>query len=249
MFWGTYNNSYKFIELREDKMKKITAILLAIMCILLIFTGCTSTQNTDTYFESTTNTYKTSPSGYIISPGMPCEITGYLTYEVIEYDGEYLSVIDEAEELVRKWWNDDASFHRPQIIWVRITQGDFRGFQDFGYLFLDPNTTREDLIATVVHEWIHDLVPKSTLIDLEREGWGRTVMEMVVEAITIDILGEENVKPTGNYLYFKESSELWKHRNSLKRAYREGQDYSVYEKILGANSEEIIYMAEMQMSM
>lgn len=229
-------------------MKKISAILLAIMCILLIFTGCTSTQNTDTdmYLESTTNTFKTSPSGYIISTGMPCEITGYLTYEVIEYDGEYLSVIDEAEELVKKWWNDDSTFHRPQIVWVKITEGDFRGFQDVGYLFLDPNTTREDLLATVVHEWLHDLVPKSTLIDLEREGWGRAIMEMVVEAITVDILGEENVKPTGSYLYFKDRPELWKHREALKRAFREAQGYSAYKKILGANFEEIIYMAEMQ---
>lgn len=236
------------MELREDKMKKIAAIILSMMCILLIFSGCASTQNTDTdiYLESTNNTFETSPSGYITSPGMPCEITGYLTYEVIEYDGEYLSVVDEAEEFVKKWWNDDSTFHRPQIVWVRITQGDFRGFQDLGYLFLDPNTTREDLLATVIHEWLHDLVPKSTLIDLEREGWGRAIMEMVVEAITVDILGEDNVEATGNYLYFKSTPELWKHKEALKRAFREAQGYSAYKKILGANSEEIIYMAEMQ---
>lgn len=231
-------------------MKKIAAIILSMMCILLIFTGCTSTQNanTETYLETTSNTFETSPSGYITSLGMPCEITGYLTYEVIEYDGEYLSVIDEAEELVRKWWNDDSTFHRPEIVWVKIIEGDFRGFQDFGYLFLDPNTTREDLLATAVHEWIHELVPKSTLIDMERDGWGMAVMEMVVEAITIDILGEENVEATPNYYYFKNTPELWKHKNTLKRAFRDAQDYSVYEKILGTNSEEIIYMAEMQMS-
>ncbi|MGN1299327.1 MAG: hypothetical protein ACI4UE_05030 [Candidatus Scatovivens sp.] len=229
-------------------MRKIATIILIMMCILLMFTGCASTQNadTDTYLEPTNNTFETSPSGYISSPGMPCEITGYLTYEVIEYNGEYLSVIDEAEELVKKWWNDNSTFHRPKIVWVRIIEGDFRGFQDFGYLFLDPNTTREDLLATAVHEWLHELVPKSTLIDLERDGWGRAVMEMVVEAITVDILGEENVEPTGNYLYFKNRPELWKHREALKRAFREAQDYSVYEKILGTNSEEIIYMAEMQ---
>lgn len=220
-------------------MKKIASILLAILCIITILTGCSNSKNVDSNFT-------TSPSGYITSPGKPCEIIGYLTYEVIEYNGEYISVIDEAEELVREWWDDDDTFHRPEIIWVNITEGDFRGFQDFGYLFLDPNTTRKDLLATTVHEWIHELVPKSTLIDLERDGWGRTVMEMVVEAITVDILGEE-VEPTGNYLYFKDTPDLWKHRNALKRAFREKQGYSAYEKILGANSEQIIFMAEMRM--
>lgn len=230
-------------------MKKITSILLAILCIIVIFTGCTSTQNTDLDFdfESTTQTFTTSPSGYITSPGKLCEITGYLTYQVIEYDGEYLSVIDEAEELVRNWWNDDSTFHRPEIVWVKITEGNYRGFQDSGYLFLDPNTTRQDLLATVVHEWLHDLVPLATLIDLERDGWGRSVLEMVVESITIDILGEENVEPTGYYMYFKEIPELWKNREALKLAFRQKQGYSAYEKIFGLNSEEIIYMAEMRL--
>lgn len=232
-------------------MKKITSVLLAILCIVALFTCCSSTKSTevDPYIEITEGTIETSPSGYITSPGIPCEITGYFTYEVIEYDGEHLSVIDEAEELVKNWWKDDSTFHRPEIVWVEIQTVDFRGFQDTGYLFLDPNTTREDLLATAVHEWIHELVPKSTLIDLERNGWGRAVMEMVVEAITIDILGEENVDPTQNYYYFKETPELWKYKNTLKKAYRDGQDYSVYEKILGVNYEEIIYMAEMQVGM
>lgn len=224
-------------------MKKIAAILLMIICIITIFTGCSNSKIVKQPGIDRT----TSPSGYITSKGIICEINGYLTYEVIDYDGEYLSVIDEAEVLVKKWWNDDTTFHRPEIIWVDIIEGDFRGFQDQGYLFLDPDTTREDLLATTVHEWIHNLVPKSTLIDLEREGWGRTVMEMVVEAITVDILGEENVEPTGNYLYFKECPELWKNKEALKRAYRDAQGYSAYEKILGFNSEEIIYKAEMRM--
>ena len=217
-------------------MKKLASILLAILCIVMVFTGCSNSKMN----------IITSPSGYITSPGMPCEIIDYFTYEVIEYDGEYLSVIDEAEELVREWWDDDSTFHRPEIVWVEIQTGDFRGFQDVGYLFLDPNTTRKDLLATTVHEWIHELLPPDTLIDLERNGWGRAVMEMVVETITIDILGEENVEPTQSYYYFKETPELWKHKNALKKAYRDAQDYSVYEKILGVNYEEIIYMAEMQ---
>lgn len=229
-------------------MKKITSMLLVILCILVIFTGCASTQSTSTE-TSINDTFETSPSGYIITPGIPCEIEGYFVYEVIEYNGEHLSVIDEAEELVKNWWNDESTFHKPEIVWVDIQTGDFRGFQDSGYLFLDPNTTRNDLLATAVHEWLHELVPKSTLMDLERDGWGKAVMEMVVEAITIDILGKENVEPTQNYYYFEQTPELWKHKNSLKRAYREAQDYSVYEKILGVNYEEIIYMAEMQVGM
>ena len=242
MFWGTYKNSNKFMELRNVSMKKIASILLAIVCIVMVFTGCSNSRETGENFT-------TSPAGYITSPGKPCEIIDYLTYEVIEYDGEYLSVIDEAEELVREWWNDDSTFHRPEIVWVKITEGDFRGFQDVGYLFLDPNTTREDLLATTVHEWIHELVPPYTLIDFERNGWGRSVMEMVVETITIDILGEENVEPAGTYLYFKDSYPLWKHRNALKKAFRDGEDYSAYQRILGTNAEELIYMAEMQMPM
>ena len=223
-------------------MKKIAAILLMIICIITIFTGCSNSK-----IVKQPGIYRTtSPSGYITSKGIICEINGYLTYEVIDYDGEKLSVIDEAEELVRTWWDDDSTFKKPKIIWVDIIEGDFRGFQDPGYLFLDPDTTREDLLATAVHEWIHNLVPTSTLIDLEREGWGRTVMEMVVEAITVDILGEENVEPTGNYLYFKRCPELWEKREALKRAYKEARDYSAYEKILGKNYEEIIYMAEMR---
>lgn len=226
--------------------KKIAAILLIIVCIITIFSGCSNSEVKQP--EVTTSfSESTSPSGYITSKGKLCEINGYLTYEVIDYDGEYLSVIDEAEALVRAWWNDDTTFTTPKIVWIKIIEGDFRGFQDRGYLFLDPNTTREDLLATVVHEWIHNLVPLSTLIDLEREGWGRTVMEMVVEAITVDILGEENVDPTGNYLYFKECPELWEKREELKRAYREAQGYSAYEKIFGMNSEEIIRKAEMRL--
>lgn len=221
-------------------MKKIAAVLLVIICIITMFAGCSNS-------EIKQPEYTTSPSGYITSVGKPCEIIGYLTYEVIEYDGEYVSVIDEAEELVRAWWNDDTTFHRPEIIWVHITEGEFRGFQDFGYLFLDPRTTRQDLLATVVHEWLHELVPKSTLIDMERNGWGRAVMEMVVESITIDILGEENVEPTGEYLYFKDCPDLWEQKDALQRAYRDAQGYSAYEKILGTNYEEIINMAEMRM--
>ena len=111
MFWGTYKNSNKFMELRNVSMKKIASILLAIVCIVMVFTGCSNSKDIE-------ETFTTSPSGYITSPGKSCEITDYLTYEVIEYNGEYLSVIDEAEELVREWWNDDSTFHRPEIIWV-----------------------------------------------------------------------------------------------------------------------------------
>ena len=55
------------------------------------------------------------------------------------------------------------------------------------------------------------------------------------------------MEPTGNYLYFKKCPELWENREVLKRAYRDAQGYSAYEKIFGINSEEIIYKAEMRL--
>lgn len=231
-------------------MKKIAAVLLVFICIITIFImGCSKSEVKQPEETISFSEISTSPSGYITSKDMSCEIVGYLTYEVIDYDGEYLSVIDEAETLVKAWWNDDATFHRPEIIWVNIIEGDCRGFQDTGYLFLDPNTTREDLLATTVHEWIHELVPLTTLIDTKRGGWGRAIMEMIVESITVDILGKKNVKFTENYLYFKNCSELWNKKDALEKAYKEGRDYSAYEEILGNNYEEIIKKAEISMNM
>lgn len=204
-------------------MKKLTT-LLALILIVFCLAAC----------EEPTPQYNTTPDGFLLDSGIQCTINGFLTYEVISYDGELTSVIDEAEELVRQWWNDDSTFQRPTIVWCTIIEGNVRGFQDDGYLFLDPDTTHDDLLATTVHEWLHDLVDKYTLIS--NQGTGHQVMEMVVEAITVDILeGVAEVTPTDNYLYFEAHEELWSHKEALIVAFRQQKDFSVYREILGEN--------------
>ena len=219
-----------YLKGRNSMKKIITIITIAFLLFMsLTLVSCSEVDSIDT---NSTIGYLTTPSGYLLNPGIPCEIEGYLAYIVIDYNGELLSVIDEAETLVKNWWNDDETFSRPAIIWCNIFEGNIRGFQDEGYIFLDPNTTREDLLATVVHEWLHDLVGKDTLI--ASDGFGRPLMEMVVEAITVDILdGVVKVDPTSNYLYFEQNSDLYEHKQELISAFRKSRKFEAYDQIFG----------------
>ena len=213
-------------------MKKLASLIIT---FLLVFSLVACTQN-----SSQTELSKTPHTGYILTPGVVCTVDDTFSYEVINYFGDNVSAISKAESLVRDWWNDDETFHTPEFVWVTIHTGDIRGFQDPGYIFLDPNTSFNDLLATIVHEWLHELVAPSTLIDLERNGYGRPVMEMVVESITVDIMKSYPTEPTQNYLYFKETPELWNHKAELESAFRAQQDFSAYEKILGEDYQKII---------
>lgn len=215
-------------------MKKITSLVLI---ILLVFTlsACSS--------ENTSELATTPSMGYILTPGILCNVdagpSGTFSYEVLpSYNGDKISVVAEAEAIVRKWWNDDSTFRSPEIVWV-IIYGDFRGFQDPGYLFLDPNTSYADLLATAVHEWLHELVDPSTLIDLET-GWARPVMEYVVESITLDLLeGIVEVYPSSTYRQFK-GSALSRHLLKLQKSFRAEKSIEVYEEIFGENYKQII---------
>lgn len=221
-------------------MKKISALVLA---FILIFTlaACSSSSADIT----TTSELATTPYGsYLLSPGIVCDVdagaTGNFSYEVIpSYTGDKLSVVEKAEALVRKLWNDDSTFKTPEIVWITVLSGDIRGFQDPGYLFLDPNTSYEDLLATAVHEWLHELVDPATLIDLET-GWGRPIMEMVVESITIDILkGIVEVVPSSTYTELKDTV-LSKHLVQLQKAFRDQKGIEAYEEIFGEDFETIL---------
>lgn len=217
-------------------MRKLISILITISIILTAFCSCATTPKMTTELATT-------PNGYLIEPGEACTVEGYYTYEVVEYDGEHTNLIPEAEKLVRSWWNDDETFKNPEIVWVDIYE-DFRGFQDSGYIFLDTDATSEDILATIVHEWIHFLVDPSTLINYE-DGWGRTVMEMVVESITVDIMevAGYTVEPTPNYLYFKDNTKIWIHKVELEKAFRNQEDYTAYERIFGEDYIEIVETA------
>ena len=228
-------------------MKRLIPMIILVILSLLQFRACAS-RNSDINTAPSTDQieYETTSSGYLLNEGIPCEVDGWLVYETISYDGEYTSLINEAESLVRKWWNDDKTFHRPDVVWVKILAGEVRGFQADGYLFLDPDTEdREDLLATIVHEWLHDLVDEYTLID--EVGTGRPIMEMVVESITVDILGNVEV-PTDNYVYFKNNQKLWLHKKELQAAFRNQEDFSAYKRIFGKNYMEIIIKAEEDLS-
>ena len=217
-------------------MKKITALVLI---ILLVFTlsACSSSSGNTSELETTPY------MGYILTPGILCNVdagpSGSFSYEVLpSYNGDKISVVEEAESIVRKWWNDDSTFRSPKIVWVTI-YGDFRGFQDPGYLFLDPNTSYEDLLATAVHEWLHELVDPSTLINLET-GWARPVMEYVVESITLDLLeGIVEIYPSSTYNQFK-GSALSRPLPKLQKAFRAEKSIEAYEEIFGKNYKEII---------
>ena len=218
-------------------MKKFAALFIAFL-ILFSVSAC-STPGT----ESSDSSLMTTPyKGFLLNPGTVCTVTGpqSFKYEVIpNYTGDKLAVVSEAEALICKWWNDDSTFTKPEIVWVTIYSGDIRGFQDTGYLFLDPNTSYEDLLATAVHEWLHDLVDPATLIELDT-GWGRPIMEYTVEGITIDILkGIVDVFPAGIYTDLS-NTEIANYRYQLQRAFRAQKSLEAYEELFGQNYKEVI---------
>lgn len=244
-------------------MKKIITMIVLATLFLFLGTACSSEKASVSEYETIlaedetvlaedetilaedetiAAEFETTVSGFVLTEGVPCNVDGWLVYEVISYDGEYVSLVDEAEKYVRNWWNDDTTFHKPTVVWVNFISGNIRGFQADGYLFLDPNTNdQNDLLATAIHEWLHDLVDQYTLID--ESGFGRPVMEMVVEAITVDILGNVDA-PTDNYLYFKNTPSLWSHKDELISAFRNQEDFSAYQRILGSDYMEILLKIE-----
>lgn len=222
-------------------MKKITALFVALLLIIFSLSGC-GTQSTLPDEELVT----TPNQQLLLSQGIVCEVEDLFSYEVIEYNGDQEKVIHEAEKLVRKWWNDDETFHTPEFVWVTIHSGNIRGFQDTGYIFLDPSAPYEDLLATTVHEWLHELVSPTTLID--QNGLGRPVMEMVVEAITVDIMEGYHVEATDNFLYFRDTPGLWNHKAELIDAFRAEEGFAAYERILGVDYQKIILDASVALS-
>lgn len=226
--------------------KNIFMLLLVLSCLL---SSCSSTSSVNSIEEVTKSEItssseiflnsRTTPSGFPIEEGVICTINNFLTYEVVHCDNDFSSVIEEAEKYVRKWWNDDSTFCHPKIIWCKCIDGNFRGFQDSGYIFLNVETSREDLLATIVHEWLHDLVSPQTLKN--EYGIGHHILEMIVETITIDILqGEISITPTDEFWYFISCDELYIHKDELIEAFRNSEDFSVYEKIFGPNYMDII---------
>ena len=221
-------------------MKKITALFIA---FLILFSTASCSNTTVTPETSTDSTLVTTPyKGYLLSPGIVATVSGpqSFDYEVIpEYTGDKLAVINEAKALVREWWNDDSTFTTPEIVWITVHSGDIRGFQDKGYLFLDPNAPYEDLLATAVHEWLHDLVDPATLIELDT-GWGRPVMEYVVESITISILeGVVDVIPSSTYKTIRDT-DIAKYTYQLESAFRAQKSLEAYEEIFGQDYKEVI---------
>ena len=220
-------------------MKKITAFVISLI-VVFSFSSCRNNKEE----------YVTTPSGFMLTPGVPCTIEGWLTYKVIEYDGDYLNLVDKAEKMVKSWWNDDTTFSKPEIVWIEVMRENIRGFQDSGYLFLDPNTNDEnDLLATTVHEWLHHLVDKYTLIGADGMK-ARKIMEMVVEAITVDILESHGIKveiPTENYKYFISHKELYEKKDELIKAFRNQEGFSAYERIFGKDYMKIIEKVEKEL--
>ena len=215
-------------------MKKIAAVVFT---FVLVFSLVACSQGSSSELITTPN------QGFLVTPGIVCEFDGGVydsfSYEVISYTGDKISVVEEAESIVRRWWNDDSTFRTPEIVWVTMISGDIKGFQDTGYIFLDPNTSYEDLLATTVHEWLHELVKPDTLIEMET-GWGRPIMEYVVEDIAIELLqGIVEVEPSYYWIQLK-NTEVSRNLNKLKQAFRNEKSVEAYEEIYGKDYMKIV---------
>lgn len=163
-------------------------------------------------------------TGYPITIGTRCEViakNSKFNYTVIQHEDK--ETTNRAIDIVKKWWNNDNTFKTPKIIWITVPGKEVRGFQDSEYIFLDPDSTKNDLLATAVHETIHlqNPLPQNMI----GENQETRLMEAIVEGITIDLLGEKNVEtPTINYTFFKGSYVLYENKKRLYDSFKTGKD-------------------------
>lgn len=177
-------------------------------------------------------------TGYPTTVGTSCNVITknyQFRYNVIEHNDNEL--VDIAVEKAKKWWNNDQTFHTPNIVWIDVQDKIIKGFQDSEYIFLDPNTTDKDLIATAVHETIHLQNPNpQNMIGSNNE---KKLVEAIVEGITIDILGEDNLELiTLDYVFFEKSDPLYKNKEALYDSYKTGKDEIT--EIFGQDRQNII---------
>lgn len=191
--------------------KFIVAAIMLLISFMLI--GCTS---------SAGNVAKTT-NGYILTPGITCEVNAsniQFSYKVLEDHSKIEEMEGKAHDLVFSWWGDSSTFKEPvDIIPVEI-YGDSapRGFQDDGYIFIDPS--KEDSFCTLVHEYIHVQNPLAFIYE---DGSGRELMEMYVETVAINLVGLDNAGiPTDNYIFFQSCPKLSMIFSSLDTAFKNG---------------------------
>lgn len=177
-------------------------------------------------------------AGYPITVGSSCDVITknyQFRYNVIEHNDNEL--VDIAIEKVKKWWNNDQTFRTPNIVWIDVQHRILKGFQDSEYIFLDPNTTDKDLIATAVHETIHLQNPNpQNMIGSNNE---RKFVEAIVEGITVDILGEDNIELISlDYTVFEKSDTLYKNKEALYDSFKTGKDEMA--EIFGQDKQNVI---------
>lgn len=217
---------------RKHLVSAIAAILLTVMLV-----GCT---------------VQTTENGYVIEVGQQCVVSAPnmaqdLIYQVVEQpEGEkYENLIREARSKISEWWGQETFQEPKDIIWIKVIQGNILGFQDSEYLFVNVVDIEEEyanVLATVIHEWIHLQNPDAFC---DNDGVKTELQEMVVEAATVDILGQKNMEyTTPCYDFFKESRNLYSKKEQLIKLYKEQQGIPVSRvcELLGWDYDAVILL-------
>lgn len=217
--------------------RKLTAAIVLFVLLVVCFTGCASTNVSST------------PNGYILTPGVVCEINAsniqfsYMVMTDTNATTELESMEQKAHDLVLAWWGDNSTFKEPiDVIPVEI-YGDSapRGFQDEGYIFIDPS--QSDAFATLVHEYLHVQNPDAFIY---ADGSGRELMEMYVETVTINLVGLESAGvPTDNYIFFQSCPKLRIIFDMLDKAFKNGTSGDdVFVPIYGPDAYLIVHLLD-----
>ncbi len=201
-----------------------TMVLIMAMFMAVLTIGCSNNNTTN-------NEVRQTATGYVITPGVQCTMdmaNVIFSYAITEEESAVNKVkemTEKAEEVVRKWWGNDATFKKPIEIFPVVFYGQNapRGFQGDGYIFIDP--FGDDSLATLVHEYIHLQNEKAFVITKNNQEIGREFLEMVVEALTVKLLGIENVGiPTDNYVFFDSCPKLRDNLETFENAFKNNSD-------------------------
>lgn len=219
------------MKLKTPTIKKIfvTAIML-LACLLFISCGST----------------KKTKNGYIITPGVTCDIEKTnikFSYRVLEENPKLKEMEKTARDLVFSWWGDSSTFKEPKDILPVEVYGENapRGFADDGYIFIDPS--QPDSFATLVHEYIHVQNPYAFTYS---DGSGYQIMEMYVEAITLGLVGFEEIGVlTNNYIFFQACPKLSATFAQLDAAFRNGSSGDdVFVPIYGEDAHLVVQLLD-----
>lgn len=226
--------------------KTFTTLTLFILSLMTLVSGCSSSNaNTNSNIEEVQQTI----TGYVITPGVQCtmQMANATFSYVISTEQTAIDKVSEmqkqAREIVSAWWDNPKTFKDPIAVLPVTFYGANtpRGFQGDGYIFIDP--FQPDSFATLVHELIH-LQNEDALILKKPDGreGGRELMEMIVEKITVNLLGIENVGiPTNNFLFFENCPKLKENFSKLETAFKQDLSFEeTYRPLYGTDYENVV---------